>query len=187
MIASRICTNSTRCLRGWTSMVHWRKQLVLPGMLTPTQEREPAVSNQPPYDQPPYNPQYPPSGGYPPQQPGGYYPPSQPPQQGGYYPTPDAYQQAQPYGYPAAPVAAPEKGGGFAIAGLILGIVSIPIAVFAICGYITAILGLVFSILGRRAPSKRTIATIGIVLSIIGFIASIISSAVGVMLLSNQH
>ena len=84
-------------------------------------------------------------------------------------------------------MAAPEKGGGFAIAGLILGIVSIPIAVFAICGYITAILGLVFSILGRRAPSKRTIATIGIVLSIIGFIASIISSAVGVMLLSNQH
>jgi hypothetical protein len=139
-IALRICADGAYYLHGWTSMIHWRKQLVLPGMLTPTQEMEPAVSNQPPYDQPPYNPQYPPSGGYPPQQPGGYYPPSQggyppsqggyPPQQGGYYPAPDAYQQAQPYGYPAAPMAAPEKGGGFAIAGLILGIISIPIAVF---------------------------------------------------------
>jgi uncharacterized membrane protein len=46
---------------------------------------------------------------------------------------------------------------------------------------------LVFSILGRRAPSKRTMATIGIVLSIIGFIAAIISSIVGVMLMSSQH
>jgi hypothetical protein len=84
-------------------------------------------------------------------------------------------------------VAQPEKGGGFAIAGLILGIVSIPVAIFAICGYITAILGFVFSILGRRAPSKRTMATIGMILSIIGFLASIASSVYGIVALSGQH
>jgi hypothetical protein len=171
-------------------MIHWRKHHILSSVCVPAREREAVLSNQPPYDQPPYNPQYPPSGGYPPQQPGGYYPPSggYPPQQpGGYYPAPEAYQQAQPYGYPGAPVAQPETGGGFAIAGLILGIVSIPISVFAICGYITAVLGLIFSILGRRAPSKRMMATIGIVLSILGFIAAIISSVFGVMLMSSQR
>lgn len=81
----------------------------------------------------------------------------------------------------------PETGGGFAIAGLILGIVSIPIALFAICGYITAILGIIFSILGLRAPSKRTMATIGIVLSVLGFIASIVSSILGVMMGQHQY
>ncbi|HEX5441516.1 MAG TPA: hypothetical protein VFW76_11580, partial [Ktedonobacterales bacterium] len=111
------------------------------------------MSNQPPYD--PQNP----SGAYPPQQQGSYYQPSgaYPPQQPeGYYPAQGGYQQPQQYGYPAAPVVQPEKGGGFAIAGLILGIVSIPIAFFPICGIIVAILGFIFSILGRRAPSKRT-------------------------------
>lgn len=97
------------------------------------------------------------------------------------------YPPPQPYGYPAAPAVLPEKGGGFAIAGLILGIVSIPIALFALCGYSTSILGFVFSLLGRRAPSKRTMATIGLILSIIGFIASIASSVYGVILMSGQH
>jgi len=69
---------------------------------------------------------------------------------------------------------------------LILGIISIPIALFAICGYICAILGFIFSILGRRSVSKRTMATVGMILSIIGFIAAIASSVVGVML-TQQH
>lgn len=84
-------------------------------------------------------------------------------------------------------MAQPENGGGFAIAGLILGIISIPIALFAICGYVTAIAGFIFSLLGRRAPSKRTIATIGMILSILGFLASIVSSVVGYAMLSGQH
>ena len=137
-------------------MIHWRQRPVLFNRrveLGRTWEGEKVLSNQPPYGQPPYDPQNP-SGGYPPQQQGGYYP-SQggyPPQQPeGYYPPQGGYQQPQQYAYPGAPVAQPEKGGGFAIAGLILGIVSIPVAIFAICGYITAILGFVFSILGRRA------------------------------------
>ena len=158
-------------------MIHWRQRPVLFNRrveLGRTWEGEKVLSNQPPYGQPPYDPQNP-SGGYPPQQQGGYYPP-----QGG-------YQQPQQYAYPGAPVAQPEKGGGFAIAGLILGIVSIPVAIFAICGYITAILGFVFSILGRRAPSKRTMATIGMILSIIGFLASIASSVYGIVALSGQH
>jgi hypothetical protein len=121
-------------------------------------------------------PGYPPSG-YPPQPPEGNYP-----QQGAYPPPPH-------YGYPQprVPMTQPETGGGFAIAGLILGIVSIPIALFAICGYITSILGIIFSILGLRAPSKRTMATIGIVLSVLGFIASIASSILGVMMGQHQY
>lgn len=128
------------------------------------------MSNQPPYNQP-YPPQEP-SGGYPPQQPGGYYPPAGAPQQ---------------YGYAAVPVAQPEKGGGLAIAGLILGIVSIPVAFFPICGFIAAILGFIFSILGRRAPSKRTMATIGMILSIIGFVLAIVFTGLNLaLLMSNQ-
>lgn len=173
-------------------MIHWRQRPVLFNRRVEhgrTWEGEKVLSNQPPYGQPPYDPQNP-SGGYPPQQQGGYYP-SQggyPPQQPeGYYPPQGGYQQPQQYAYPGAPVAQPEKGGGFAIAGLILGIVSIPVAIFAICGYITAIAGFVFSILGRRAPSKRTMATIGMILSIIGFLASIASSVYGIVALSGQH
>ncbi len=128
------------------------------------------MSNQPPYNQP-YPPQEP-SGGYPPQQPGGYYSPAEAPQQ---------------YGYGAVPVAQPEKGGGLAIAGLILGIASIPVAFFPICGFIAAILGFIFSILGRRAPSKRTMATIGMILSIIGFVLAIVFTGINVaLIMSNQ-
>ena len=128
------------------------------------------MSNQPPYNQP-YPPQDP-SGGYPSQQPGGYYPPTGAPQQ---------------YGYGAVPVAQPEKGGGMAIAGLILGIASIPVAFIPICGFIAAVLGFIFSILGRRAPSKRTMATIGMILSIIGFILAVVITGLNVaVLLSNQ-
>ena len=73
----------------------------------------------------------------------------------GYYPPQGAYPQLQQYGYPGVPIAQPETGGGFAIAGLILGIISIPIALFALCGYIAAILGIIFSLLGRRAPEAH--------------------------------
>src|SRR5258708_2004361 len=158
----------------------------------PTQAAQPTAENPPPqqpqyYPYPQYSPPpqpgagpqpfgYPPSG-YPPQPPEGNYP-----QQGAYPPPPH-------YGYPQPwmPMTQPKTGGGFAIAGLILGIVSIPIALFAICGYITSILGIIFSILGLRAPSKRTMATIGIVLSVLGFIASIVSSIVGVMMMQHQY
>lgn len=84
-------------------------------------------------------------------------------------------------------MAQPEKGGGLAIAGLILGIVSIPVAFFPICGFIAAILGFIFSILGRRAPSKRTMATIGMILSIIGFVLAIVFTGLNLaLLMSNQ-
>ena len=169
-------------------MVHWRRQRALSNTLLRQRESEGVLSNQPPYG-------YDPQSGYPPQQPGSYYPPSEYPPSGGYppqqpeghYPQQGAYPQQ--YGYPQAsvPMAQPERGGGFAIAGLILGIVSIPIALFAICGYITAILGFIFSIIGMRAPSKRTMAIIGLILSILGFIASIISSIIGVAIMSNPN
>lgn len=167
------------------------------GNLLPTQAGQAAqpTAEHPPSQQPPYDPypQYSPPDGYgrhaPPSYPiaPGYPPPGYPPQ--GYYPQPGAYPAPPHYEYPPpfAPLTQQETGGGFAIAGLILGIVSIPIALFAICGYITSILGIIFSILGRRAPSKRTMATIGTVLSVLGFIASIGSSIVGVMIQQHQY
>jgi len=72
-----------------------------------------------------------------------------------------------------------ERGGGFAIAGLILGIISIVAAILPICGFPISIVGIVMSALGRRSVSKRTIATIGLVLAIIGIILAALSAAYG--------
>jgi hypothetical protein len=79
----------------------------------------------------------------------------------------------------------PEQGGGMAIAGLILGIISIPAAIVAICGLVFGIIGIVLSALGRRSVSRRTMATIGLVLSIIGVVLAIASGAYGVYLASH--
>ncbi len=73
-----------------------------------------------------------------------------------------------------------------AIAGLILGIISIPAAFIAICGYIFAILGFIFSLLGRRSVKRHTLAMVGLILSIIGFLASIGSSAYGIYLTTHH-
>lgn len=108
----------------------------------------PAAPSQPLYPPPPaYPPQYAQYPMYPP-------PPAYPPPPMGYYPPP----------YPVQP----EQGSGLAIAGLILGIVSIPTALNAGCGLIFGILGLIFSIQGRRSRSHRGLATGGLVCSIIG-------------------
>src|SRR6266487_5468961 len=88
-------------------------------------------NNQPPPPQPGYAPtQY--------QQPGAYLPPTQYQQPGMYPPLPPYY----PYGVPAAP---PDRGSGFAIAGLVLGIVSIVAAILPICGFPVSIVGIVMA------------------------------------------
>lgn len=97
----------------------------------------------------------------------------------------------QPGMYPAGPYApgmpaAPDQGGGMAIAGLVLGIISALAWLLPVCGFIFAALGIVFSVLGRKSLSKRTMATIGLVLSIIGMVLTIINAIAGVYL-ATQH
>lgn len=84
------------------------------------------------------------------------------------------------------PVADPEqeKANGMAKVGLILGIVSVA-ANFICCGSpIPCILGIIFSIMGKKAtdPERRKMANAGLVLSIVGIgltmLTTIISIAV---------
>jgi hypothetical protein len=86
--------------------------------------------------------------------------------------------QPMGYGAPLYP-AQPEQGSGMAIAGLILGILSVPFALFAACGFVFGILGLTFSILGRKSISRHTVATVGIVFSCIGLALAVVSAVIG--------
>ncbi len=103
------------------------------------------------------------------------------------YAQPDPYAQPQPnmyapppnpYGAMAqqyAPVSAPASDGraGFAIAGLILGILSILSSWFPFCGLPLPIIGIVMSALGRRSFSHRTMAMVGLILSIVALVIGI--------------
>jgi hypothetical protein len=143
-----------------------------PGAVPPVYPPPPEHYTQENY--PPLTPdaatQYPPPGSYPQY---AQYPSYQPyppyPQQGMYGPP--------GYGMPPVPQ---EQGSGLAVAGLILGIISIPAALVAICGLIFGIIGIILSALGRRSVSHRTMATIGLTLAIIGVVLSVASSAYGV-------
>ena len=73
------------------------------------------------------------------------------------------YPPAGAYGY-GVPVAPSEPGRGLALAGLILGIISI---LTPFCGVPIAFAGIITSVMGRRSVSRRTMATVGLVLSII--------------------
>ena len=103
----------------------------------------------PSYQQQPYQQMQQP---YPPLQSPGYAP------QGAYSGTP--YMQAAPQG----------QGSGLAIAGLVLGIVSLVLFWTLYIGIPAAIVGIVLSVLGRRDPQRRTMATVGLVLSILAIV-----------------
>ena len=128
----------------------------------PPTQYQPSPANQPPpqYQQPVYQPapQY--------QQPG-YYPPPQY-QQPGYYQPPGVYA---PFGMPVAPL---DRRGGFAIAGLVLGIVGIVVALVPVCGLPVSIVGIVMSALGRQSVLRRTMAGWGLALSIIGLVLTVL-------------
>ncbi|MFZ0544319.1 MAG: hypothetical protein WAM60_02705 [Candidatus Promineifilaceae bacterium] len=69
----------------------------------------------------------------------------------------------------------------FAIGSLIIGIISLCAWLFPICGLPLAIAGAVLGFLGRDS-SKRTMALIGLALSVVAIVLSIINAALGAYL-----
>jgi len=78
----------------------------------------------------------------------------------------------------------PSGRRGQATAGLVLGIVSMVAWFIPLIGYITTILGIVFSSQGRNSTNRGR-ATAGLVLSIIALILTLGNSAAGIYL--NLH
>ncbi len=132
----------------------------------------PQQSQQLPYPPPPGSSAAPPPTGL--YQPGNYPPPP------GYAP-PMPPMPPMGYGAPYYP-ARPETGSGMAVAGLVMGILCVILFLATPCGVIFGILGLVFSIQGRRSLSRRSLATAGLVLSIIGLVMTAINLSTPILL-----
>ncbi len=132
--------------------------------IPPTVYAQPPVN---PYGQPPVNPY-----GQPPVNPYGQqqvdpYAQQQPA---------NPYGQQQVYGAPPQYYAVPprEPGRGQALAGMILGIISLVICWIPLLGIPVSIVGLILALLGRRSVSRKGMALAGIILSAIGLILTII-------------
>jgi len=76
----------------------------------------------------------------------------------------------------------PERGRGQALAGVILGGVSLIAWLLPFIGYPVSITGLVLAILGRRSFSRRTMATVGMILCIVALVLTVINSILGVII-----
>lgn len=172
------------------------------------------MSSQPPYGYDPNTPQwqgqpqqpeYPPAYAHDPSQPQqpGYPPPPAYPSQPMYppppaYPSQPMYPGYPPQGYgmaapgsvpfmPGMPMAQPDQGGGMAIAGLVLGIIAIPAAIFWPCGMLFSALGIVFGALGRRSVSRRGMATAGLVCAIIGGALAVVFLIISLSVRTNTY
>jgi hypothetical protein len=95
---------------------------------------------------------------------------------------PPANLYAQPQGYAPQPGhgQGQEPGSGMALAGMILGIISLFAWLIAFVGIITSVVGLILSALGRRSPSRRGMATAGLVMSIIALVLALGNCALGI-------
>jgi len=71
----------------------------------------------------------------------------------------------------------PEQGRGMAVAGLVIGIISLVMAFIPIFGIIPPILGIIFSAAGMRSVSSRGQAVAGLICSLIALVLSIIMIA----------
>lgn len=98
--------------------------------------------------------------------------------------SPYAQPTHPPPGYAMPPTGPAEKDRAYnyALAGMIMGIVSIPAACIAICGLVVGIPGLFLSIMGRDSASGRNLAMTGIICSIIGLVLAIANAILGVVL-----
>lgn len=142
----------------------------------PSYPSSPPPTYQPGYPPPPPGPAAQPMGqaGYPPPPAFAYPPPytaGLPPFSA--YPPPSSAYPPPPMAYAAPYPAQTGQGDGMAVAGFILGIISIPMAVSAFCGLIFGALGLVFSLRGRASIRNHNWAIAGIVLSCIGLALSL--------------
>ena len=88
---------------------------------------------------------------------------------------------AQPY-YPAVPMGVPDENGGLAIAALVLGIISIPLALFGLCDLPFFALAIIFGALGLKSTLRHGVAMAGLITGIAGFVLVIGSIIFGVLL-----
>ena len=84
----------------------------------------------------------------------------------------------QPYRYPPTYAPPEPRGGGLAVASLVLGILSLIAWLLPIAGLPVAIVGLILGILGRGSRN-RGMATGGIITSSIGLGLSLINAILG--------
>lgn len=118
----------------------------------------------------------PPQGGYVPPPQGGYVPPPQ----GGYVPpAPGGYVPPTPGGYGAYSGYAAQRTDGLAVASLIIGIVSIVCSI-ACLGIILGPTAAIMGFISRQriatsggALGGGTLAVVGLILGIIGFVAGV--------------
>jgi hypothetical protein len=78
-----------------------------------------------------------------------------------------------PPSIPQAPRREPDEGGGMAVAAMVLGIVSVSLALFSVCDFPFGIIGIVLGILGLRSVRRPHIAKAGLALSSIGLVMAI--------------
>ena len=79
-----------------------------------------------------------------------------------------------------------KKATGNSIASLVLGLIGIIAWTFPLVGYPVTIIGFILGIVGYNKDKSGT-AIAGIVLSVIFFIATIISSVVGVAIMKSRY
>ena len=75
------------------------------------------------------------------------------------------------------PVAAPDTGGGMAVASLIFGIISVSVGWIPFCGVMAlfpAILGIVFGGLGMKSRRRHGMAMAGMILSMLAIAMAVV-------------
>ena len=77
------------------------------------------------------------------------------------------------------------KADGYALTGLILGIVSAVCCCVPYIGVPCSILGIIFSVKGLHAPTRSSMATVGLVLSIIFTVCNVIALVSFIISLAN--
>ena len=104
-----------------------------------------------------------------------------------YYDPPEQSHQSELYA-PPPPMPTPvEPGRSQALAGLIVGIISLIVWFIPCVGLPVSIVGIIMSVIGRRSISHRAMATVGLVLSIIGLVVALVYNSLWVVSLSTPR